>query len=150
MECDRQYGRAMCALLTSQLQNSQTKRYACNAIHPSPVAPAKFLFRTALPSAPEIIEEQLLRAARFSNPISAIGIELRLPLVFQFSTRTWLNLEAGITKLSVFTRLVQRLARRDISAAPPRFSSCIKSDSSPAFVQRSVAPLQSAKLCAAL
>ena len=116
MASDANYGRAMRALTDRPLANLQDPdtRRALTALHPSPAAPIQPLQPTELPSAPDITEGQVLRAARSLNPSSAAGPDRLSPRLLQLLARTSVSPESGITGLSVLTRLVKRLARGDV------------------------------------
>ena len=116
MASDDQYGRAMRALTDNPLADlqDQSTRTALSALHPCPQAPVQALNRTDPPPAPDITEGQVLRAVRSLNPSSAAGPDRLSPRLLHLLTRTTVAPKAGITGLSILTRLVQRLARGDV------------------------------------
>ena len=116
MASDANYGRAMRALTDRPPANLQypATRHALTALHPSPAAPIQLLLPTELPLAPDIMEGQVLYAARYLNPSSAAGPGHLSPRLLQFLARTPMSPESGITGLSVLTRLFKRLAREDV------------------------------------
>lgn len=72
------------------------------------------LFSTELRQAPDIWEGQVLRASRALKPTSADEPARLSPLLFYHLDRTTISPEATVTRLSVFTHLVHRLARGEL------------------------------------
>lgn len=108
MASEAKYDRAMRALTDKLLADLQDpdKHSALGALHPSPGAPTQPFMPTDLPLAPDITEEQVLRAAHSLNPSSAAGPDLISSGLLQLLARTSVSPGASITGLSFLARLV--------------------------------------------
>ena len=111
-----QYTRAMRALTKAPIAdlNDQHTHTQLRALHPRPPQPIEPIRDRDLPPTPELDEDAVLRAVKRMNPNAAAGPDRMPPRLLHLLVTSEVSPEAGLTGLSVLTRLVCRIVRVQI------------------------------------
>ena len=94
--------------------NDQHTHAQLRALHPRSPQPIEPIHDRDLPPTPEVDEAAVLHAVKRMNPNAAAGPDRMPPRLLHLLVTSEVSLEAGVTGLSVLTRLVGQIARGQI------------------------------------